>query len=126
MVGAAFSSREFKVNPEKVKSARKKSFGRFSVKTDENGEAVMNNLPDTGFPLSLGAEHGEYELPNLFGQREVIARLNKTGYADLTMKMQKKGTDVMDGKQKEAANNTRTQVQKTINQIGKALEGLSK
>ena len=124
MAGTAYRSRDFKLDLEKVKSDRKKNSSRYLVTTDENGEAVMNNLPDTGFPLPLGGEHSEYELPILFGERQVVARLTKKGYAKVTMKMQKKGTDAMDGKQKEAARNAEAQINNTAKGIRKTLEGL--
>ena len=96
ILGANYSTREHMVSPEYSKTYWKRQ-RRYGGVTDENGMAVLKNLPDSRLARSLSVVHKEYELPVDGRSREKKFEFAKEGLTEVTLKLQKKGTDVMDG-----------------------------
>ncbi len=92
ILGAAFSSRDYIVSPEDfAKNWRKQR--RYRVVTGENGVAIIKNLPNTWIGRSLSVQHDDYELPITGRHREATFEFAETGVTEVTLKLQKKGTD---------------------------------
>ena len=104
ILGAAFSSRDYMISPEEVANSWS-SYRRYQVVTDDNGMGVIKNLPDTRLARSLSVKHAQHELPVDGRSREMKFEFAKEGVTEVTLKLQKKGTDVMDGSQAEEEQN---------------------
>ena len=65
---------------------------RFSTTTDQQGIAVINNLP-TDTTESVSVHHDDFEMPIAGGERSVAVELKPGMAATVTVKMQKMGTE---------------------------------
>lgn len=104
--GQGFSTRESLVESRKGDFQFKPIF-RYSAVTDENGVAEMANLPDAGRSRSLNIVHDDFELAIVGRSREFNFEFDEADVTELTVKMQKKGTEVMDGSQVREQQNAR-------------------
>ncbi len=104
ILGSAFSSRDYMVSPKDFAQLWMKQ-RRYTVVTDENGMAVLKNLPDTRLARALSVEHDDYELPISGRHRNATFEFAEDGVTEVTLKLQKKGTDVLDGSQAEKEQN---------------------
>lgn len=96
--GQGFSTKEFLTKSREGNFQFKPSF-RYSAVTDENGVAEMANLPDTARSRSLNIVHDDFELAIVGRSREFNFEFDNADVTELKVKMQKKGTEVMDGSQ---------------------------
>ena len=93
IVGDAYSTVEFlyKTRTEKFEYERT---NRFKSKTDKNGVAVIPNLP-ADRTESLAVAHKKYEQPISGRGRQLRVNLKTDRIAKVTVKMQEKGTEVL-------------------------------
>ena len=72
---------------------------RYSTKTDEDGIAEIANLPNNRRSRQLYVAHKEFELPIDGRRREFKFEFDDAEVTEVTVKLQKKGTEEMDGSQ---------------------------
>lgn len=122
LLGDASSSRERLVSPPSPRDWRKGH--RYLVETDESGTAVMHNLPGGNRPGRLGVFHDDYELSISGNDRDITFTYANKGVTDVTVKLQKKGTEVLDGSQANAVNMERAALREATGFLKGAMQNL--
>lgn len=97
---------------------------RYSTKTDEKGIAEIANLPDNRRSRQLYVAHKEFELPIEGRFREFTFEFDDADVTEVTVKLQKKGTEEMDGSQIIAQQNEYNTFRRAVETVGKWLESL--
>jgi len=122
LLGEAYCSRDFIKDPESVKRLWVSS-NRYGTKTDVTGTAFIRNLPDTKLARSLSVQHDDYELPIDGNRRKATFEFAETGVTEVTLKLQKKGTEVLDGSQAQKQQNDLNAARNAIAWVKDFVEG---
>ena len=97
---------------------------RYSTKTDEKGIAEIANLPDNRRSRQLYVAHKEFELPIEGRFRTFKFEFDDADVTEVTVKLQKKGTEEMDGSQILAEQNQRDTFRRAVETVGGWLQSL--
>ena len=95
LLGASYPTSDYLTKPD---FKAEKSKARFFGETDENGIAILHDLPAKSRRsqmLSIASE--SYELPIVGRDREINFKFADEGITEVVVTMQVKGTEVMDG-----------------------------
>ena len=95
--GDGFSTSNYLIQ-SRVSDFKFERKSRYSTKTDENGIAEIANLPNNRRSRQLYVDHKEFELPIDDRRREFNFDFDDAEVTEVTVKLQKKGTEVIDGK----------------------------
>ncbi len=93
VLGAGFSWSQMLVETRRG-SFKFERPNRFRATTNEKGIGVIRGLP-FGFLKPIHATHKEYEMPISKGEREMRVKLKRDVVSEITIKMQKKGTETL-------------------------------
>ena len=93
ILGTSYPSREALVGTRAGNFEYQRIF-RFREFTTENGVAVINNLPPDKSE-SIAVSHDDFEMPISGDDRHVTVKLESGKIAEVTVQMQKKGTEAL-------------------------------
>jgi len=121
--GDGFSTSEYLIQ-SRVSDFEFERESRYSTKTDENGIAEIANLPINRRSRALYVAHKEFELPIDGRRREFKFEFDDADVTEVTVKLQKKGTEEMDGSQILAEQNQLDTFRRAVETVDKWLESL--
>ena len=121
--GDGFSTRRYLVESREGDFEYKR-VSRYFMKTDENGIAVIANLADSRRWRELYVGHEEFELPISGRGRTFKYEFDDADVTEVTVKLQKRGTEVMDGSQILAEQNQRDTFRRAVETVGGWLQSL--
>ena len=121
--GEAFPTKRYLIE-SRVGDFKHDRTSRYSFVTDENGIAEVANLPHGRRSAALIVGNDDFELPIVGRHRIFRYEFDDADVTEVTVKLQKKGTEEMDGSQILAEQNEYNTFRRAVETVGKWLESL--
>jgi len=97
---------------------------RYFVETDENGIAEFVSVPDNPMSKELYVEDDNFELPIAGRGRTFKYKFDASDVTEVTLRLQEKGTEVMDGSQMLAEQKQRNTFRRAVETVSGWLQSL--